>query len=447
MSNILRITTKYFFIIVVILCSSHLTSAYSINPEDYLEEFNNLDEICTTKDVFFYTDSNNKLSFVVIYDCCQNDKCIQIPFDIQNQKELSLLDLQESFDISYARDNIRNGNLTPSNYFPESFDVCAYFSDKLPEESRNLAVKTADSVKEFAPKNYRKIYKTLRGVGFATGFISEFEIGVFIVSVGCNKLSKQENEAFFKVAECYNNIQSIESGAVHYGITSQTYNCMQEADILLEQVLESWGQKIKGAFNKVANTAKAVWNYGNNLAQGNISTNLDITETSFEAAERIKDKLNLEKDYLENPISFILVDYAQKRLDEKRYLTQTEYNNLKEKYNSLNNQIPGRFWQFVKNIIYNPNTNYDKSRLYLKEGGINLDVMKELIEVSKYNSAIGLNDLINLNINNSLNSYEPLSKVKRNIDIFAVLFWLIVFGIIIFLCIKFLKQSKIFQIN
>jgi len=224
---------KPLFICFFILIFMGIASAQQINPEEYLNEFNNVGETCNVVDAFFYTNSINKLSFTSVYECCDGERCIRIPFDVQNKKEFSSQDLQESFNINFARDNIRNGGLKPSNYFPESFDVCSYFSDKLPEQSRNLAVKAADSVEEFAPKNAQKIYKTIRGAGFATGLISEFEIGVFVVGVGCNKLSKQENEAFFKVGECYNNIQSIESGATHYGITSQTYTCMQEADFLL----------------------------------------------------------------------------------------------------------------------------------------------------------------------------------------------------------------------
>jgi len=232
---------------MLVVCSiyfiSFVSATYNIDPEEYLNEFNHIDEVCTIDDAFFYTDSGNKLDFIAIYECCNENQCLKIPFDLQNRKEISESDLKETFNINFVRDKIGSGDLVPSNYFPESFDVCAYFSDKLPEQSRSLAVKAADSIEEFAPKNYQKIYKTMKGAGFATGLITKFDIGVFVMGVGCNKLSKQEDEAFFKVAECYNNIQGIESGAAHYGITSETYTCMRDADVLLSQVLESWGRK------------------------------------------------------------------------------------------------------------------------------------------------------------------------------------------------------------
>jgi len=352
------------------------------------------------------------------------------------------LDLRETFNINFARDKIRRGDLVPSNYFPESFDVCAYFSDKLPEQSRNLAVKAADNVEEFTPKNAQKIYRTMRGAGFATGLITEFDIGLFVVGVGCNKLSKQEDEAFFKVAECYNYVQNIESGTAHYGITSQAYSCMQDADVLLFQVLESWGQKIKGAFNKVASTTKAIWNWGKDLAQGNLSANLDITETSYEAAQRIKGKLNIEKNYLENPDSFILSENAQKRLVEKRYSAEKVHNELKQEYDLLKDNVPRWFSEFVTNIIYKPNADYSESRFYLDNSGSSLNIMKNLIKISKYNSAVKLNESILINLNNGLENYESQSRLERKVDWIVVLFLIFIIGIVIFLGMKYFKQWR-----
>jgi len=437
--NLLRFIIFLFCIIYFI---SFVSAGYNLDPEEYLDEFDYANEVCTLDDAFFYTDSNNKLDFIAIYECCNENNCLKIPFDIQNKREVKGLDLNEIFNINFARNNIREGDLVPSNYFPESFDVCAYFSDKLPEQSRNLAVKAADNVKEFAPKNYRKIYKTMRGAGFATGLITKFDIGVFVVGVGCNKLSKQEDEAFFKVAECYNYVQNIESGTVHYGITSQTYACMQEADALLDQILESWAQQIKGAFNKVASTTKAIWDWGKDLAQGNLSAKLDITETSYEAAQRIKGKLNIEKDYLENPDSFVLSENAQKRLIEKRYSAEKVYNELGQDYDLLDDKVPGWFFELVTNIIHKPNVDYSKSRFYLSDAESNLNLMKDLIKISKYNSAIKLNESISIDLNKSLENYELQSKIERKIDWMSVIFWVLIIGIVIFIGMKYFKEWR-----
>ena len=121
------------FLVCSIFFISLVTAEYDINPEEYLNEFNNAEESCTINDAFFYTDSENKLDFITIYECCNQNQCLKIPFDLQNRNEISEADLRETFNINFARAKIRSGDLVPSNYFPESFDVCAYFSDKLPE--------------------------------------------------------------------------------------------------------------------------------------------------------------------------------------------------------------------------------------------------------------------------------------------------------------------------
>lgn len=426
------------FLILGIFLLSFI-SAQQINPEDYKTEFNNEGEICSIKDALFYTDSGNKLSFVTFYNCCSDDNCLEIPFDVMNKRGLDLKNLEESFNIEFTRENIKNGNLIPSNHFPESFDFCSYFSEKLPEQSRNLAVKTADNMEEFAPKNYKKIYQTMKGVGFATGVISEFEIGIFFVGVGCNKLSKQENEAFFKVAECYSNLQSIESGTTHYGISSQTYICMQNADFLLNEVLESWGQKVKGTVNKVIGVGKSLWDLGKNFAEGNLSAKLEITETSYESAKRIKNKLNVEKSYLTNPNSLILSENAQMRLFEKQSLAESEYNSLQNNYSNVGGKIPTAISEFFSNLIYSPNIYNNNSRYFLKEAKLKLNIMDDFIEASKYNSALSLEESIDFYINKSLSSYILLSEIEREIDLIPIIFWSLIFGTLISLSIRYFK--------
>jgi hypothetical protein len=426
-----------FFIVLI-----KIVSAQQINPNEYLNELNNVGENCTTQDSFFYTDSNNDLSFISIYNCCSEMSCIQLPFDVENRRELSMTDLQESFNIDFTREAIKNGKLVPSNYFPDSVDVCSYFSNKLSEQSRDLAVKASDRAIEYEPENYQKIYYLIKEGGIATGFISEFDIGVFVVGVGCNGLSKQESEAFFKVGECYNNLQSIESGATYYGISSQTYNCMQEADGLLKNVINSLGQEIRGALNKVANTLVGIWDYGTNLARGNMSARVNIKETTYEAAKRVDSKLNLEKTYLENPFGSDLSEKAQMRFSEKRSVITTEYNLLEEGYLNGDNKVPGVFTEFIKNIFYEPDVYYNDSRFYLDQAKQSLENMKGLIQISKYNSAMLLNESISFNINKSLESFEIKSKVIQKFD-YNVLIWIGIILIGIYGIYYFIKiQNK-----
>lgn len=424
------------FVLAFLLILINIVSAIQINPVEYNNEFNNFGEICSINDSFFYTDSLNQLSFISVYECCKEGSCLKLPFDVQNRRELPRLDMEESFNINFARVSIRQGKLKPSNYFPESFDVCSYFSDKLPEQSRGLAVKTADKMVEFEPKNYQRIYKIIKGAGVASGFISEFNIGVFVVGVGCNGLSKQERNAFFKVGECYNNIQSIESGTAHYGISSETYNCMQEADALLKIVINSWGQQIKNTLNKLANGVIGVWNYGSDLIKGNTSTKLTISETNYEAAQRIDSKLNIEKTYLENPSKTILSNLAEHRFSEKKNLAILEYKNLKEQYQVITAKVPSIFFEFFKNLFYKPNIKYNDSRLYLSSADEKLDNMKYSIQICKYNSAHSLNYSIYSDLNLSSFSLESKSKIYQKFDYAVLILFIIILVIAVYFFFK-----------
>jgi len=434
--------SKFVLLMFFLILLMEFISAQQINPNEYLDEFNNDGENCTISDSFFYTNSNNQLSFISIYNCCKGNSCVFLPFDVQNKKELSQIDLQESFDIDFARMAIRNKKLIPTNYFPNSVDVCSYFSDKLPEQSRNLAVKASDKVVKYAPKNYQKIYTIIKAGGTLTGFISEFEIGVFVVGVGCSGLSKHENEAFFKVAECYNNLQSIESGTTYYGICSETYNCMQEADILLKEVINSLGQKIKGSLNKAGNAISGLWDWGKDLSKGNLSARVDIKETTYEAAKRVDGKLNIEKTFLENPNGFTLSNNAQKRFSEKRALSIMVYYSLNEKYTNISNQIPSRFTEFLTSLFYEPNIDYNESRFYLNNAKNNLEETRYLIQISKYNSAMNLNSSIYGNLNQSLTSYQNESKTETEIDYLSTFLIIIIIGALIFFILKIIKEVK-----
>ena len=192
--------------------------------------------------------------------------------------------------------------------------------------------------------------------------------------------------------------------------------------------------------NKAASGIKAVWDWGKEVSQGNISAKFDITETSYEATGRIKAKLNIEKEYLTNPNSLVLSEETQIRLSEKKRTSETLYYNLKQEYDLLNDKVPGGLSEFITNIFYKPNVDYNEARLYLNNAGSNISLMKELVKISKYNSALRLNDSISFSLNSTFESYKPLSEVEQKIDWIAVLFWLIVIGTILFLFIRFFRR-------
>ena len=127
---------------------------------------------------------------------------------------------------------------------------------------------------------------------------------------------------------------------------------------------------------------------------------------------------------------------------EKRYSAEKVYNELKQEYDSLDDNVPGWFFEFVTNIIYKPNVDYSKSRFYLSNAESNLNFMKNLIKISKYNSAVKLNEPISIDLNSSLENYESQSKIERRIDLISVIFWLLIIGIVIFIGARYFNQWR-----
>jgi len=415
---------RFLFGLLFLILIINFVQAQSINPNEYLNEFSEKSENCSVIDGYFYSDYNNNLGFTSIYRCCNEKICIDLPFDIYNKRIYDKWDMGEQFNINYMRSAIKEGKVKPSEHFPESFDLCSYFSDKLDDQEVALAVKTADEIKQYAPQNYRKIYEIAKGAGVATGVITEFDIGVFVVAVGCNHLSKQEEEAFFKAGECYQYLQSIESGTTNYKINSQVSQCMSEAETQLNGVLDSWAQQVKGALNTVVATGKALWDWGKNVAQGDLNAKFEISPTSYDVAKGIRDKIQIEKTYLFNPNEYSLTSNAEKRFSEKQNESNLILNEAYNDYLDLNGKVMDGFYEFFLNLFAKPNVDYSKAREEVGLAKQEIDEMKNLIKENKFNSASALNESISRHL---LNGEEEFSKnyVKQSTD------WLTIFLIIL----------------
>ena len=84
-------------------------------------------------------------------------------------------------------------------------------------------------------------------------------------------------------------------------------------------------------------------------SDGNMSAKVDIKETTYEAAQRVDSKLNIEMTYLENPSGATLSKNAQTRFSEKRNLAILTYSALKEEYSNVSDRVLGKFTEFIKN--------------------------------------------------------------------------------------------------
>lgn len=421
---------NYFTIValVSIMLIALQASAYELNPEIYLNEFNNKNETCNYKDAFFYTTSSNTLSFNTMYSCCRdNSSCLVLPFDILNKKVYGGNDEVEIFHISYTRQAIKEGNIKPENYYPQSVDICNYFGEKFGEQATSLGVEAGET---FAPEKYKQTFKIIKNAGHATGLISEFDIGIFFLSITCRKMSKVEEAAFLKVGECYQSIKSIESGTTHYGQTSEIISCNEQSKAMLKEILDSWEQQLKNIANTIVSVGKAFfWDPIMNILKGSTEMpTFKVTPTTYEIVQQTYNKISSENTFFKNPNATDLSNRAIIRFNEKYNESTSIYYPLLEKYNSVKLNVSGRFSEVALNIFLKPNSHQSKEREILSSIEGNLSLMADLINEGRYNSAIALGTNISMqfqNLNMAIaNNPVPIQKLDY-LTIFFILVLLV----------------------
>ena len=110
-------------------------------------------------------------------------------------------------------------------------------------------------------------------------------------------------------------------------------------------------------------------------------------------------------------------------------------------YKKVKDEVPGFLKGFFINIVYKPNHNFDEQKRVIGLAEKDLDKMKDFIQISKYNSALAMQESISININKTSVIISEDSKVKREIDYFAVIFWLIILVAAIIITLKYIKDK------
>lgn len=425
---------KTILIIALLIAVASQVAAYELSPDTYLNEFNNANESCNYGDAFFYTTSSNVLSFNVVYNCCKSEGyCILLPFDILNKKVYDYNNEVEIFHALYARDAIRAGNIKPDNYYLQSVDICNYFGEKFDEQATSLGIEAGET---FTPEKYKQTFKIIKNAGQATGLISEFDIGVFVLSVTCNKMSKVEKEAFLKVGECYQNIKALESGTSYYSQTSQIISCNEESKVMLKFILDSWAQQLKNVANTLVALGKALFVDPIKSAMSNQMPTFKVSPTSYEIVQQVYNKISSETQFFKNPEATDLSDKATSRFNQKYSNSTSVYYSLLNKYNLIKQNISGKFSESFSNFFMNPNTDYTKEREISSSIKDNLDLMASLINDGRYNSASSLGNNISL-------QFEDLDKVmlsntqpEQKLDYFRIFIILLILAAIICFILK-----------
>jgi len=422
--------------LIVLLAIASQVSAYELNPQLYLNEFTNQNESCTYKDAFFYTTSSNVLSFNVVYNCCKNNEsCILLPFDVMNKQVYQATEETELFHLIYVRDSIKAGNIKPDNYYPQSVDICNYFGEKFDEQATSLSIEAGET---FAPQKYKQTFKVIKNAGLATGLISEFDIGIFLLSVTCNKMSKAEKEAFLKVGECYQSIRAVESGTTYYGQTSTIISCNEQSKVMLKAILDSWAQQLKNVANTLISVGKALFVDPIKSALKNEMPTFEITPTTYEIVQQVYNKISSETLFFKNPNATELSNTAILRFNEKYTESTSVYYPLLNSYNNIKLNVSGKFSETISNFFMKPNWYQDKERNQLSLIKDNLNLMASLINEGRYNSAIELSKNITM-------QFEDLNQVMNNnpkpdqkLDYLSILISLMITGLIIHLFRKYI---------
>mgnify|MGYP001560667926 CR=1 FL=1 len=409
----------------------------ALDYESYLNEFSNDNEVCSVDDAFFYNTYNNELTLNVFYNCCFNsENCLLIPIDIQNRKRFQQNDIVELFHTEYMRDSIKSGNLKPDNYFPETADVCNYFGEKFNEQATSLSVEAGAT---FAPQKYKKTFQIIKTAGHASGLITEFDIGVFVLSVTCKEMSKTEKEAFLKVGECYQLLKQVEAGTSHYGISQEISTCNLDAKTKIKLILDSTGRKIKDVADTLFSVIIAFFRMIFDPIKDN-QLNFKIDPTTYQAFQKLYDKISVENNYLNNPNAPSLTLRAEERLNQKFTESSSLYYPLKNRYDLIKKNISGAFSEFLSNKIMKPNLNQAIEREKLSKVSNDLETMKLWINEAKYNSAIKLGNNISIGLDDLDTYLKQHPKPDQKIDFFAIILFLIILGAIIYFAYPYTKD-------
>lgn len=412
------------------------TTSASIS-EEYLSEFSNAGEACDITDYFYYYDSNYKFTLPVFYSCCKEEDCITIPFDIQNIKEYGELNLVELFNLYYVREMLSTGELSTDIYsIGESFDICDYFGfDVAKEQSINLAAEATNQVKNQLPTKTKRTINLITKTGKSLGKISKFNPGIFVASVTCTGLLKEQREAFEQVALCNGYLTNIGEGNTQYGITNYLENCNTEASKKLKVVLDSLLSQIKEPIDVIGNVVSGLINWAQDPLSGK---DIDIKKTKYQVAKEAYSKISKQDPYLRNPSSPILSEKVLIRLKEKKELANAEYYNYYSKLKNLKDDYPNPLKVFFTNIFYKPNFNLSEAKFQINYIESSLVNTKFLIEKSKYNSAVEFLEGSDIKINKINEIISREKGTKRSTDLIAVF----VAFILIVLIYKIIKPKR-----
>lgn len=426
-----------------------IPSLIASSADEYLTEFNNEGETCQIVDAFnyeipsptFFNSDHFASTVPVFYYCSTSESNILVVFDIYNRKFYDDNTLSDTIDLSYIRHNLNVGNLSDTNFIHSNIDVCndLFGSDKLNQQSVNLAAKTIEAAKPLMTTQTAKDISTVIKIGKVAGTIKEFNPTTFVVSIGCNYNNKDLKRATETLAMCNAYLSNIGNGFTRYGYVNELSSCISTAKTTLKGYIDSPLSQVR----EVADTAYAhitalMVKPLSDFMQGKTPdlTNIKIEETEMSIARRIYNNLGNNQLNLKHPQKNSIINQEKARIMEKETTYTHSLARLQNKYDSVRKIQPNVLNIWFTGLLMTPSYNLSLGIESINNASQKISIGQTMYNQYKFNSAITALITADTDIDSANVTFTRENAVVRKIKWSHIMYAIIIAVIVAFITMK-----------
>ena len=164
-----------------------------------------------------------------------------------------------------------------------------------------------------------------------------------------------------------------------------------------------------------------------------------VSPTSYELVQQVYNKISSENGFFKNPNASQSSTLADVRFVQKYNESTSIYYPLLDKYKNYSSKISGKFSEVLSNMFLKPNVHQENERTVLHSIRDNLNLMADLINEGRYNSAIDLGKNISMQFSDLDKALVNNPLPEQKIDWFTIIIILLVIVAIIYFAIKSLS--------
>jgi hypothetical protein len=425
--------------LILLMISSPLASAQT--QPDYLNEFSEPGDISSLKTPWEFITQDGVHRTIDVYQYCQNNTCVLVPFDIENHilltdsqaesffESLALQQLLPSEEVtaaSYSINGLNKGSITCNLTVP-SIDVQA--------KALTLQLTVEDIVPKLLPENAAKVVEGIYELGESVGVVKSASVPVLVLGVACVGGDYLESLAASSLVTCQMLLENVRNNLAYEGQYRDIMNCQNEAiqrlrdarysPDLLSQHLETQGK----------NQLEQLWtDFLNWVAQltGGSKTQANVTESNYdmELGQLSTIQTLNQTFYGAQPQGQTDFGSYKARINLKVQETNSAITGLNAALSALNSNLfryttLGGSYTTLLNLTHIPG--YDFSGAIANQSLASLDYQTALSLNStyRYNSAVNIANaglLYALAGSNALNNEQTVSRAYNltNIALFGV---------------------------